>query len=411
MTLKHKKPNLDANPFSLITSRKVVKIDPKNIIGRDDIELDPQFQKKYTEYLLKNKSCFITRLTISRIMPGFLKRENGKLIHVEDSILDGQIEYVIDLIKSGERPPLHIYKLYTKEFDYEYCSPDDIHVYYAYKQLGIKKVPVIIYGDPGELEESTFKNKGLFKDKEDHYYSHSNININRNYFPSITHDSKKSTIPDISKCLDNCIELVSNTKHEYKLFHAFKIEIHYHHIIHAILLRLYEDLKAIKMLIDNNLLIQSAGLLRSIYELMLNFYLVWISPREMSEMLKFKSLLSINELLKIVKNNNSDLNTTQLRELEKIYTYQYNLVSKVIEKAKFSPFGESYYESIYRFLSDITHHDFSSTARYRHALEHGDKSVYSSDLLTTIVNIADFITSFVCLYALDDIGVSSRNEI
>lgn len=410
MTIKTK-PNLDANPYSLITSRKVVKIDASKIHGRDDIELDSQFQKKYTNYLLKNTNCFVTRISISRIMPGFFKRENEKLIHVEDSIIDGDIEYIINLIKSGSRPALHIYKLYIKECEYEYCSPDDIHSYYAYKQLGIQKVPVIIYGDAGNLEESAFKNKGFFKEKEDHYYSYANINIQRDRFLSITANNKKNTTHEISQCLDKCIHLVSTTKNKYKSFHELKIEIHYHHIIYAILLRLYEDLEAIKLLINNNLFIQSAALLRSIYESMLNFYIVWINPDEMATMFKYKSLLSINELHKIVKEVHNNLNTTQLRELEKIYTYQYNLVSKVIEKAKFSPFGESYYESIYRFLSDITHHDFSSTARYRHALEHGDQNVYNTDLLTTVVSIADFITSFVCLYAMDDIGVNIRNEI
>ncbi|MCG6219295.1 DUF5677 domain-containing protein [Vibrio antiquarius] len=402
--MENKSIILNANPFDIVTSNRTYKIDVKKIHGREDIEHDPEFTKKYLKYVQKKEGCFITRLSLKKILPGFYKIKNGKRIHIEDSLLDGGVEIAVSLIKSGERPPLHIYKIYNSNCEYEYCSPDDIHIYYAYKQLEVTKIPVIIYGSAGTLEESAFKNKGHFRELEDHYYSHANVNVEHDSFYSITFNDSQKTPHEIVECLDKLESLVDETKLSFKEFHDVKHEVHYHRIIYAILVRLGEDLAGIKLLISNGLYIQSAGLLRSIYELMLNFYLVWLNPIEMSSMLKYKSLMSKSELLKVIHAANSELTKGQLKELERVYNYQYDLVSKVIEKAKISPFGESYYQNVYRFLSDITHHDFSSTARYQHALEHGDNRVYNDDLLSTVVRIADFLTTFICHYSMDDIG-------
>lgn len=402
---------LDADPFSLITTPNTIKIDLNKVIGREDIEHDPIFMKKYMNYLKKKESCYVTRLSLSRIVPGFYKNEGGKSIYVEDSLLEGIVEHCISLIKSGERPPLHIYQIFNNQCEYDYSSPDDVHVYYAYKTLKINKVPVIIYGSAGELEESAFKNKGYFRGIEDNYHAYTNVNIQHDSFYSVTHSEKQSTPDEIIYCLERLESLVTHTKLCFKNFHELKNRVHYHQIIYAILMRLGEDLASIKLLINHKLYIQSAGLLRSIYELMLNFYLVWVSPREMSSMLKYKSLMSRTELHKVIKVTNPKLTKAQFEELKRVYNYQYNLVSKVVEKAKFSPFGESYYENIYRFLSDITHHDFSSTARYRHALEHGDDNVHDKDILQTVVSMADFITTFVCHYAMDDIGYWQESEL
>ncbi|MCU8177533.1 DUF5677 domain-containing protein, partial [Vibrio vulnificus] len=395
---------LDANPFSLVTSHNTIKVDPKDVIGRDDIEHDPVFMKKYRRFLEKKEGCYITRVSLDRILPGFYKNEEGTNRHIEDSLLDGAVEHTVALIKSGERPPLHIYRLFNSECGHDYCSPDDIHSYYAYKNLEITRVPVVIYGNAGDLEETAFKHKGYFRDLKEHYYSYGSVNIKHEGFYSVTHKDKQSSPEEIIKCLEKLESLVEHTKSNFKEFHHFKYELHYHRIIYAVLMRLGEDISSIRILVKNNLYVQSAGLLRSIYELMLNFYLVWLNPSEMSSMLKYKSLMSKSELIGVIRKVNSNLNNGQLRDLERIYNYQYDLVSKVIEKARLSPFGESYYESIYRFLSDVTHHDFSSTARYRHALEHGDGKVYNEDILKTVVSITDFITTFICYYAMDDIG-------
>lgn len=50
---------LDANPLSLVTSYKTIKIDPKMIQGREDIEDDPLFMKKYLRYLEKKKVAIL----------------------------------------------------------------------------------------------------------------------------------------------------------------------------------------------------------------------------------------------------------------------------------------------------------------------------------------------------------------
>ncbi|MCU8465986.1 DUF5677 domain-containing protein [Vibrio vulnificus] len=395
---------LDANPFSLVTSPKTIKIDPRKIVGRDDIEHDPTFIKQYKKYIQKKDSCFVTRVTLDRILPGFYKSEDGEPVYIEDSLLDGAVEHCISIIKSGERPALHIRRLFNNHCGHEYSSSDDVHLYYAYKALEITRVPVVIYGSAGELEESAFRKKGYFRELEDHFYSFSNVNIQHKGFYSVAHKYPQSTPEEIVFCIEKLESLVSHTKCCFKGFHEFRYDVHYHTIIYAILMRLGEDLASIKLLVKNGLYIQSAGVLRSIYELMLNFYLVWLNPQEMPSMLKYKSLMSESELIKVIKKANTGLTKGQLGDLERVYRYQYKLVSTIIEKAKLSPFGESYYNDIYRFLSDVTHHDFSSTARYRHALEHGDSQVYNVDVLNTVVSITDFITTFVCHYVMDDIG-------
>ena len=88
----------------------------------------------------------------------------------------------------------------------------------------------------------------------------------------------------------------------------------------------------------------------------------------------------------------------------------FHLASKVADKAKLFPFGEEHHQDIYSFLSKITHHDFSMTARYTSTLEHGDESVFHEDIVNTSLYCADFFIAAIITRVLDDVGQTIQEQ-
>lgn len=398
------------DPLSMVISPKVHTItDPNKVsfVGEDDKEHDPIFHKLYANYSLGKKQSHITRVSIQRIFNGFYKKTGSEWAQFTDRTYPVGIEGAKNAIKNGYRPHLHIYLNRNAKCIYDYVCPDDVHTYNAYLELGVKKIPVIIHGEIGELEESAFKIKGFKAGEKVEHFIHGMVCHQANSYLSVRNHDNLQCNDDPLELICLLEEIVGTVKSNFKRFHSDTLtsKIHYHHVTYSVLVRLGESLQAIRLLIANKLHLQSAHLLRSIYELALTLYISWISPHEIARFLQISSIMSEKEWIKLYEKilNEKKLSKQQMNDLSKANTFQYKLVAKVIEKAKFSPFGERYYNSVYSFLSRITHHDFSAVARYQDALEKCDKSVYSEDFQKEMLSILDFLTIFIVTKVQEDI--------
>ncbi|MCP3130162.1 DUF5677 domain-containing protein [Shewanella sp. KJ2020] len=399
--------DISNNPLSLLVSPKTIKVDPNELIVRE-VEQDDFFFKKYCDYLEGKIKGYITRVSISRIEPGFYKRTKNGWEHITDNPPQEDIDYMASTIRGGYRPALHIYQNLNKDSEFDFVCADDVATYHAYLSLGVSKPPVIILGSKKGLEESALTIKG-FKCTYNPYthFIFSMEKVNRDSFLSLLGADVSDDISLELTKLENYIEVL---KGEFREFHSNKrSDVSYHQIIFGILARASEMLKSIRILIEEDLVIQSANIVRSLYELSLNFYMCWLSPHEITRMVQLSSVISENEwkkecdkTLKEQVANKLDRNSAE--KIKEAKLYQFNITKSVIEKARLSPFGEAYYKDVYAFLSDIAHHDFSMSARYKGALEHGDDTVYDRDVKDSIVRIVDFCITKIFVRVADDIG-------
>ncbi len=405
--LPMKKLDISNNPLSLQVAPKTIWIDPKKVVARD-VEHDEFFFKKYCDYLEGKLKGYITRVSISRIAPGFYKRTKNSWEHVVDDVPQKDVEYIASTIRGGYRPALHLYHNPNKDSQFDFVCADDVCTYYAYSYLGISKPPAIILGSKKGLEESALTMKG-FKCTYNPFthFIFSMEKVNRDSFLSLLGSEVSDDIPRELSKLENYIEVL---KSEFRQFHSKeRSDVSYHQIMFGILVRASELLRAIRILISEGLVIQSSNLVRSLYELSLNFYLCWLSPHEITRMVQLSSVMSENEWKKecdrtVKEQISRKLDRHSAEKIKEAKLYQFNVTKSVIEKARLSPFGESYYKDVYSFLSDIAHHDFSMSARYKGSLEHGDDAVYDSDVRNSIVRIVDFCIAKIFIRIADDIG-------
>jgi len=395
--------------LSLNMRPAIVSLDIKDIVTID-VEEDEIFSKKYIDFLTGKSNAYLTRISLSRIKPGFYKRHNNMWKYVIDDINKEHLELMIREIRIGFRPTLHLYENLNENCPFDFVCSDDVVIYEAYKVLGIKQVPSILLGTKKGLEESAFISK-RFEDSGENrsYFIYSTVNINNNLYTSLLGPN-----PDIST-IEGIAQLeiyFQKLKLNLKKFHLpGTFEIHYHEVMYSILIRIEEMLKSIKILLTEGLTFQATCILRSLYELSLNFYVSWLSPIDMIQMLQISSVISEAEWKKICESRykeqmDNGLSQQKADAIKKTKQYQYSFVNKVIEKARFSPLGETFYTETYTFLSDIVHHDFSMSARYKSVLELGDTYIFDADILTDILRLTDISATMVYTRIRDDIGVT-----
>lgn len=408
------KPELNSNPLSLVRSFPTKSIPLDQIRGRDDAEHDEIFYEKYTRYLKGKLKVYATRLSISNIKPGFYQPTKEGLLYKCDEKIRDHIDYLKDLIKLGDRPPLYIYENIEKSDEERFLCPDDINVFYAYRELGINKPPVIILGSKRNLEESCYVIKSMkctYNERTEHFDSF--FCVNHKLQPSILGIEK----PQPSECFKILIDAVQGTKQRVKDFHkGGNVKFHYHHTLYSILQRTEESLLSMQLLFSENLFVNAGAVVRSLYELSLTFYIDWLGPQQIYRYLQMASLVSQNEWIKFCDETVRDqvkagLSKSDALLLKDAKIKGFNLASKVSEKARLFPFGEEYHQDIYSFLSKIAHHDFSMTARYTHTLEHGDETVFNEDIVTTSIQCADFFVAAIITRIIDDVGHAGEFRI
>ena len=269
---------LTNDPLSLNVLPKTRLVAIKDIIPNKFFQYDDIFRSKYNNYFSGRSSAYETRISIDKIIPGFYKRKGKSWKYIKNSQEKSSISVVMKHIRNGNRPPLHLYHNLNQECKYQFICPDDEITYYAYKKLNMLSIPAMVLSSKKELEESAFEYRMFYPKKGEKPVNciFSVVPVNKKTTYSLLGEDMPESIP---KGLIKLVSYINIAIEKLKNFHLNSDEeIHYHHIIHSILLRAKEVIESIRLLISNNYYIQSACLVRNLYELMLNLYITWLSP-------------------------------------------------------------------------------------------------------------------------------------
>lgn len=381
--------------------------------GREDIEADEIFQSKYTAFLLGKTSTHATRVSLQFIQRGFWKKVSGEWQSIEDSISDDHLAQVVSMIRLGDRPSLHIYESPNPLSEKRFVCPDECVVHAAYEKLGIAKVPIILMGKPRSIEESCLSIRCFPRGKKENIALLEGVTpVVHEMVPSILVQNREAT----TESLDCLIESLSETKKNLKDFHKpGAVQLHYHHTLYSVLVRAEDAVEGMRLLLAAGKPLTAAGLLRSLLELALVFYVDWLAPTHTYQYLQMAAVQTEKEWSERCEKWRLDdlkagANPVEAKNIKDAHLRAFRLGSVVGDRARLFPLGEKFQRDIYGFLSDIIHHDFSMTARYAYTLEHGDEAVYHEEVAQTIVHISDILVAAIVSRIQDDIGNPPEEE-
>lgn len=406
-------PTLTANPFSLVRSLPTEMIPLDQLKVPEGRETDPIFLSKYTAFLRGKVPIHETRISLARIQRGFWRIEDGDWKIVIDPTPADAVAYTVDLIRMGSRPVLHLYESPNPNASKQFVCTDDTTVHAAYEQLGLEVVPAALMARPTGLEESCLSIRCFPRGRKQSVpLLEGVVPAQPELVPSVLGINK----PSHAECFEALLGSLRDTKAALKTFHkAGAKTLHYHHTLYSVLLRAEDCIESIKLLTSEAKPLTAAGLLRSLYELALMFYVDWIAPGQTYRYLQMASAVSEKEWeARCEEWRKADIaagaSLTEAKNIKDAHMRSFRLGCIVGERARIFPLGESFQRDIYSFLSDVIHHDFSMTARYAFTLDHGDEAVYYEDAIQTTVHVADLLTAAIVSRIKSDIG-TPPNEL
>ncbi len=408
-------PPLNSNPLALIRALPTRRVRLDQIAIPEGLAHDEIFLSRYTAFLSGKVPTHETRISLDRIRRGFWKQDAGKWALQCDPVSEAKLEYAIELIRLGDRPALHLYDNPNPDDPRRFVCADDVTSHAAYEKLGIAKVPVVLMAKPRNLEESCLSVRCFRrgKMKETVPLSDGVVPFMPDFVPSILGTIK----PQIGECLNQLLAALGETKNAIKQFHqAGATTLHYHHTLYSIILRAEDCVASIRMLLEAKKPLTAAGLLRSLYELALVFYVDWLAPGHTYRYLQMASVMSEKDWeARCEEWRKSDIaagaSILEAKNIRDAHMRAFRLACMVGEKARLFPLGEKFQREIYSFLSDVIHHDFSMTARYTHTLDHGDEVVYNEDAMNTIVHVTDLLVAAMVSRIRDDIGFPKQASV
>lgn len=400
-------PQLNANPFALIRSLPTEMIPLSQIKAPEGRATDEIFLSRYGAFLRGKAPIHETRISLGRIRRGFWKQTGGTWEIAGDLSSETDLTDTVDMIRLGSRPVLHLYENPNPGDSKRYVCTDETVAHAAYESLGLTKVPVALMGRPRDLEESCLSVRCFPRGRKQSVpLLEGVVPAIPDLVPSILGTSKPSAI----ESFDRLLQALAETKAALKAFHKpGATTLHYHHTLYSVLLRAEDCIQSLRLLTQANKPLTAAGLLRSLYELALVFYVDWIAPGQTYRYLQMASAISEKEWESRCEEwRKADISAgasaLDAKNIKDAHLRSFRLGCVVGERARIFPLGEKFQRDIYSFLSDVIHHDFSMTARYTHTLDHGDEAVYHEDATQTTVHVADLLAAAIVSRVRDDVG-------
>lgn len=376
------------------------------VLVRDDLVDDEIFLKKYLTFSNGKKQALLTRLPLDRILNGFYQRIDGRFDYVVDPIRREMVDHAKELIRSGHRPAIYVYKNINSDSDAKFIAPDDTDVYVAYEELGIHCVPVVILETSADLVESAFQVRHQFFHDENLggvICSTTPLPETSEYYSLLG----KKVFADNDSKLEHLQSTIDALTERLKHFHgAYSAGIHYHQTLFSVLYRLSENIQAIRLLIKNSFYYQAVALLRSVYEISLDFYVDWLAPEQVGFWLQTHSAVDRRGFDAAIALASRSDNTKRNKVWAQSLRYCYDFLSNVSNKAEMSPLGRSFYDTVYTFTSEVIHQDFSMTEIYAIRMENPEHRSFDAQAITTLVHCVDMIASKVYLRIHSDIGTA-----
>jgi Family of unknown function (DUF5677) len=370
-------------------------------VSKDKREGDDHFLKLYVRYLEGKSLGLWSRVENDRIIPGFYKRSAaGATEYMRQEVNFKDIAGIVRDIRRGFRPALVLYRGIFGDSEGKLVCSDDVHAYYGYREADIHLVPAMILGPRELLTESAICTR--MKDREARFDSTTPIPP-KTYQTILGADDVVQTLGFVEalRKLKGAADLAARKVSE---FHIPNQEydadvVHYHQTLHSVAYRMAEGLAAIELLFERGLAHQLRPLVRSLYELFLNFYIDWLCPEQIGPLLQSLAIL------KQLAPDSAEAQKLR-RAIESTYKGLADICSNASAKANLSPLGKIFHESAYPILSQIVHQDFNVLQEYVMTLEAGTPKKLDMSELRTVIRWLDLIVTAASSRILDDVGAS-----
>ena len=389
----------------LIPAEKISK--PDWMVGSD-----PIFTGLYKKFLTGRISGYATRVPLEQIQEGFYSMAKNLDYFCDSPPEDVLEEQMLD-VRKGARYPLHLYSNPTQNSEVRFLCPDDVALCIAYKRLGIKSVPAIVFA-PGKqsLPESCLEVRVTPSAK--------------NLGPRVCRLISAEEPPTLPTILGQTVSVNSSNElskltaalrslvARLRLFHASELcQLHYHHMVFSAVIRAQETLRAIELLIESNLWYQALSLLRVLYEIHLNFFFDWLQPETNYRFLAAAAVLRSTGVAKEKADMSKELirqgaSQESADEQAKIVWRPVTFASTVAEKARLPKVGILYHKDIYSFLSQIAHQDFEVATLHANRFDDETFLTIDTELKITYIRFIDLIVSEFVACVDRDIGTHTQ---
>ena len=169
--------------------------------------------------------------------------------------------------------------------------------------------------------------------------------------------------------------------------------------MYSVVSRLLEIVSAVELLLNNELAYQIRPLVRSAYDLFLNFYIDWLAPEHVGMLLQGLAVLSRTE--------RTSAGHIELKEsIKASYGGLADICNNMYEKGRLSPLGANFHRTIYAALSPAVHHDFGIAHEYGDALVSERVEAMSESEIMANVRWLDLVVAATVARLLDDVGAS-----
>ena len=317
-------------------------------IALADIQTDPDFviDEHFVELIVQLEKgrikCAYTRLPVTAIISGFYQRGSDETMHVTNLKKD-YLTAVQSGIRGGSRPIMDVYWSPLAPNGGCYVCPDDELVMAAYKILNFEFVPCRILRPKqiDALEGSIWLER---RGKQ--------ICLAKAVAPTV--ESVASFVGDAKLPFHDLTRLLkekcSGARESLVSFHEDDgSNIHYHHILHALLRRHERLLDSIDRMVGLGRSEHAAVLVRVVYEAFLNFYIDWLSPEFFGP--RFQLLAAIRQ----AKGQGMNSSSEHLGVLGNLVFFMEN----TSKKAQVSPLGSIFHNAVYPPLSLIAHQSYT----------------------------------------------------
>jgi hypothetical protein len=384
----------------IVRSRKLEDIPLDLIADEDGRTNDDHFTKLYRQYCFGKRPSVLTRVNIDKIWPGVFKRSSeGEVVQFDSEVSSKFVEWMSYEIRCGFRPVLYLYKGIFGDTASGFVCADDVAAYQAYRSLGIRRLPAVILGKHvNMLTESGI----CLRIKDGRTAFDSTIAIPRPEVQSFFGEGNELRKLSPFEALTKLKEATQKAAVCIKAFHIeekSEKEIHYHHCLHSVAFRLLETLNAVELLLKNNMAYQIRPLVRSAYDLFLNFYIDWLSPEHVGMLLQSLAVLS--------RTQKTDSQHLELkRAVEAAYGGLADVCRNMYEKGRLSPLGARGHSMIYSNLSPAVHQDFGVAHEYGDTLVAGRVEETSDEDILANIRWLDLIAAGTITRLLDDVGAA-----
>jgi hypothetical protein len=393
--MKKRKKKILLAEFNRLPSYEMLKLsDIKIDEGR---KVDEYLVRLYQNYYSGKLGSLLTRVDIRRVHPGvFLRNSDGEVGQFEATVDQRYVEAEAYRIRCGHRPSLTLYKgIFGDTIDGFVCS-DDVLSYQAYRLVGINYVPAIILGRPKKmLEESAI----CLLAKNGNIQFNGTLALPRRKVGSLIGSSEVIGALGPLKAVRKLRSTVSKVGEVVRQFHIKSEDqnIYYHHCLYSVVYRISEALSAIELLLRARMEYQIRPIVRSTYELFLNFYLDWLSPEKVGPVMQGAAVLA-----RTGRKHHGHQELTE--SMHRAFGGLVDLCRNAADKGRLSPLGHELHDRIYSGLSPAVHQDFGVAHEYGAALEKGRPEKLSKSELLEIVRWLDIIVTATVVRLLDDVG-------